>query len=645
MKKNTLGLAVATVLALSSAAMVPALAAGPAQGRIVQRALATPDAVGATRLIVKYKAGSVGSSTVAGKLTTVRQAASRIGLRQSAATSGRSAAALDASHVRKLALGADAIRLSRKLSESEASSLVAALRADASVEYAQVDRMMRAVEDFAAPASMTSMLAAASGAVTPQAIPNDPYFSVYQWHYDDPNGGINAPAAWDLSTGTGTVVAVLDTGILPTHPDLASGAHILPGYDFISDAFVSRRPTDDRVPGALDYGDWNPVASECYAGSPVEDSSWHGTHTAGTVGELTNNGSGGAGVAYNAQVLPVRVLGRCGGYTSDIADAIAWASGAPIAGIPNNANPAEVINLSLGGGGACEAYEQAAINTAVANGSLVVISAGNQNANSSGYSPGNCQNVVTVGATRITGGRASYSNYGANVDISGPGGGGSQDAGNSGWDGFVFSTGWDGATTPESGAGVYIYTGMAGTSMAAPHVTAVAALVQSALIENGKDPLTPAALETLLKETARTFPVTIPASTPIGTGIVDAKAALDKALEEPCDPATEVCGPVATPLVNKVNVTGLSGAAGSEKLYSFEATAGSVLSIMTLGGSGNVSLYVSFDEEPAAASSDFKSTRPGNSETVRITAPQAGTYYIKLVGAAAYSGVTLVARQ
>ena len=296
MKKNTLGLAVATVLALSSAAMVPALAAGPAQGRIVQRALATPDAVGATRLIVKYKAGSVGSSTVAGKLTTVRQAASRIGLRQSAATSGRSAAALDASHVRKLALGADAIRLSRKLSESEASSLVAALRADASVEYAQVDRMMRAVEDFAAPASMTSMLPAASGAVTPQAIPNDPYFSVYQWHYDDPNGGINAPAAWDLSTGTGTVVAVLDTGILPTHPDLANGAHILPGYDFISDAFVSRRPTDDRVPGALDYGDWNPVASECYAGSPVEDSSWHGTHTAGTVGELTNNGNGGAGV-------------------------------------------------------------------------------------------------------------------------------------------------------------------------------------------------------------------------------------------------------------------------------------------------------------------------------------------------------------
>lgn len=647
MKKNKLGLAVATVVMLSSAAIVPAFAAGPAQGRIVHRTQIASDAVGATRLIVKYKNGSASSGTVAGKLTTVRQAAARIGLRQSAATGTKAAVPLSASHVRKLALGADAIKLSRGLSASETNALVAALRADASVEYAQVDRMMRAVEDFSAPVSMTSMLAAASGRVTPQAIPNDPYFSVYQWHYDDPNGGINTPAAWDLSTGTGTVVAVLDTGILPAHPDLGSGTHILPGYDFITDAFVSRRPTDDRAPGALDQGDWNPVAGECYAGSPVQESSWHGTHTAGTVGELANNGSGGAGVAYNAQVLPVRVLGRCGGYTSDIADAIAWASGAPIAGVPNNANPAEVINLSLGGAGACETYEQAAINTAVANGSLVVISAGNQNANSSGYSPGNCQNVVTVGATRITGGRASYSNYGANVDIAAPGGGGGQDTGNGGWDGYVFSTGWDGATTPESGAGEFIYTGMAGTSMSAPHVTAVAALVQSALIANDKDPLTPAALETLLKTTARTFPVTIPANTPIGTGIVDAKAALDKALEEPCDPATEVCGPVATPLVNKVNVTGLSGAAGSEKLYSFEATAGSVLSFMTLGGSGNVSLYVSFEEEPSATSYDFKSSRPGNSETVRINAPhtQTGTYYIKLVGETAYSGVTLVARQ
>ncbi|MEP6906639.1 MAG: S8 family serine peptidase [Pseudoxanthomonas sp.] len=646
MKKNTLGLAVATAMLLSSAAITPALAAGPAQARIIDKpGHAQPASVGTNRLIVKYREGSAGARNVAGKLTTVRQAASRIGLRQSAATGGKIAVPLSVGHVRKLGLGADALQLSRGLNAAETSALLAELRADASVEYVQVDRMMRAVENLSAPASMTAMLAAAGTKTAPQAVPTDPSYATYQWHFFNPNGGINAPAAWDISTGTGTVVAVLDTGILPNHVDLANGSHLLPGYDFITDAFVSRRPTDDRVPGAQDYGDWNPVAGECGAGSTVQDSSWHGSHTAGTVGELTNNGRGGAGVAYNAQILPVRVLGRCGGYTSDIADAIAWASGAPIAGVPDNANPAEVINLSLGGGGACEAYEQAAINTAVANGSVVVISAGNSNANSSGYSPGNCQNVITVGASRITGGRAWYSNYGANVDIAGPGGGGADDAGNGGWDGYVFSTGWDGTTTPESGAGVYIYAGMAGTSMSAPHVSAVAALVQSALIEDGRDPLTPAAMEALLKQTARPFPVVIPSGTPIGSGIVDARAALEKALEVPCDPATEVCGPVATPLLNKVNVTNLSGSAGSEKLYSFTATAGSVLSIMTLGGSGNVSLYVSFDEEPTATDNDFRSTRPGNSETVRITAPQAGTYYVKLVGTAAYSGVTLVARQ
>jgi serine protease len=473
--------------------------------------------------------------------------------------------------------------------------------------------------------------------------PNDPRFATHQWHLTNPDGGINAPAAWDISTGQGIVVAVLDTGILAGHPDMGSGTHILEGYDFITDPFVSRRATDERVPGALDQGDWNPVAGECYAGSPVRNSSWHGTHTAGTVAELTNNGLGGAGVAFDAQILPVRVLGRCGGYTSDIADAMVWASGGTIPGVAANTNPAEVISLSLGGSGACEAYEQAAINTAVANGAIVVIAAGNDNGNTADYSPGNCANVVTVGATRITGGRASYSNYGAGIDLSGPGGGGGQDTGNDGWDGYVFQAGYSGTTTPTSG--VYQYAGMAGTSMSTPHVAGVAALVQSALVANDKPTLTPAALETLLKETARPFPVAIPASTLMGTGIVDAKAALDKALEEPCDPEVETCGPVAVSLTNKVNVTGLSGAAASEKLYSFEATAGSVLTFMTLGGTGNVSLYVSFDEEPTTTASDFKSTRPGNSETVRITAPQAGTYYIKLVGAGAYSGVTLVARQ
>ncbi|WP_176735109.1 S8 family serine peptidase, partial [Stenotrophomonas sp. BIIR7] len=257
--------------------------------------------------------------------------------------------------------------------------------------------------------------------------------------------------------------------------------------------------------------------------------------------------------------------------------------------------------------------------------------------NASGYRPASCANVISVGATRITGGIASYSNFGAVVDLSGPGGGGGVD-GNPG--GYVWQAGYNGLTTPTSGA--YSYMGMGGTSMASPHVAAVAALVQGALASAGKDPLTPAQLETLLKQSARTFPVTIPAATPIGSGIVDAKAALDKALEEPC---TVDCAPDATPLTNRVAVTGLSGAGGSETLYSFEAAAGKTVSFLTYGGSGNVSLYVSAGEEPSATDFDAKSARPGNSETVRFTAPVAGTYYIKLVGESAFSGVSIQAVQ
>jgi serine protease len=438
-----------------------------------------------------------------------------------------------------------------------------------------------------------------------------------------------------VSQGEGVVVAVIDTGILPNHEDFSG--NLLEGYDFISDAETSRRPTDARVPGALDYGDWVENDNECYTGSLAEDSSWHGTHVAGTVAEATNNGVGMAGVAYKAKVLPVRVLGKCGGSLADIADAITWASGGTVAGIPANANPAEIINMSLGGSGACDPVYQAAINGAVSRGTLVVVAAGNAGGNVANARPANCNNVVAVGATRITGGITYYSNYGAAVDLSAPGGGGSVD-GNPG--GYIWQAISSSTTSPELGTSDY--GGKGGTSMSSPHVAAVAALVQSARIANNRDAFTPAQLETLLKETARKFPVTIPAATPIGTGIVDAKAALAKALEEEC---TENCGPTAIPLTNKVAVGGLSGAGGSEVLYSFDAQAGKVLSLLTYGGSGNVSVYVSQGKEPTATVFDAKSTRPGNSETVRFTAPVAGTYYIKLVGESAFSGVSVIANQ
>lgn len=604
---------------LAAAVLSLTVGVGAAQavnGQVVKQPArqATAEQQASDGIVIKYRTNSAAASDSSAKLSVVQSALSRAAL--SGGTSR--ASTLNPQVVRRLGVGADLVKLKSKLSGAELQKVLAELKADPSVQYAVANvRLQRAAD------------------VQPALVPNDPGYQQYQWNFFNAVGGVNAPPAWDISQGEGVVVAVLDTGILPGVPDF--GTNLLAGYDFISDKESSRRPTDGRAPGATDYGDWVENDNECYPGSLAEDSSWHGTHVAGTVAQETNNGTGTAGIAHKAKVLPVRVLGKCGGSLADIADAITWASGGTVAGIPANPNPAEIINMSLGGSGSCDPLYQEAINGAVSRGTTVVVAAGNQAGNAANYRPASCNNVVVVGATRVTGGITYYSNYGAAVDLSAPGGGGSVD-GNP--NGYIWQIASDAATTPDSGT--WIYMGLGGTSMSSPHVAAVGALVQSALAAKGKAPLTPAALETLLKQTTRKFPVTIPAATPIGSGILDAKAALDKALEEEC---TENCGPTATPLTNKVAVGGLSGAGGSTALYSFEAQAGKVLSLLTYGGSGNVSVYVSQGKEPTATVYDAKSTRPGNSETVRFTAPVSGTYYIKLVGESAFSGVSVVANQ
>lgn len=589
------------------------------------------------RFIITYKAGSAARNNAAAVARNAGLALSRAGI----STKARPASAV---YLRKLAIGADLVKTSRQLDRVDAETFMRQIAADPAVASVTVDRLRRPVRDLRAPAGLQ-----------PQAFtPNDTYYGNYQWHLKAPDGtatvngvanagGSNVNNAWDLADGNGVVIAVLDTGIT-AHPDVdtsLAGA----GYDFISDAFVSGRETDDRVPGGWDQGDWTteePWLSECTnAENPPEASSWHGTHVASTAGaERTNNGSGMAGVAYNAKILPVRVLGHCGGYDSDINDAIVWAAGGHVDGVPDNANPAQVINLSLGGTGTCAAGDPAAQAIALANslGATVVVSAGNSNANAANYSPASCPGAITVAATGIYSKRAYYSNYGSVVEIAAPGGGVYANDGSSGAqinDGFVWQAVNGGDTVP---AATYGYIGYAGTSQAAPHVAGTVALMQGVRADAGLPPLTPAEVLSILQSTAHA-PSVAPTQ-PIGAGIVDAAAAVTKAIEPPC---TENCGPVATPLTNKVEVKGLSGTSGNDKLYSFEAQAGKVLSIMTYSGSGDVSVYVSRGVEPTSTANDAKSVRPGNSETVRFTAPQAGTYYIKLSGT--YSGLTLVARQ
>ncbi|MEE1622513.1 S8 family serine peptidase [Zafaria sp. J156] len=327
--------------------------------------------------------------------------------------------------------------------------------------------------------------------------PNDARYGE-QWGYHGANG-LRMPAAWDVSRGAGSVVAVLDTGIT-SHADL--NANVLPGYDFVSDP-AAARDGNGRDNNPLDEGDWY-NAGEC-GSSQGGSSSWHGTHVAGTVAAVSNNSTGVAGTAPDAKIVPVRVLAKCGGMLSDIADAITWASGGAVSGVPANPNPAHVINMSLGGGGACGTTYQNAINGAVSRGTTVVVAAGNEAQNAANVRPANCNNVVTVASSNPSGGPSYFTNFGSAIDVTAPGGD-TRVAG-----GGILSTVNTGSTVP-AGQGYAFYQG---TSMATPHVAGIVAMMKA------KSPsLTPAAVETALKNGTRAMPggCTIGC----GAGLVDA---------------------------------------------------------------------------------------------------------------------------
>jgi serine protease len=579
-------------------------------------------------------------------------------------------------HQLRLAVGADVVRSNRKLDRARAEKLMRRLASHPDVEYVEVDKLNK-----------------------PFGAANDSYYS-QQWGYFNATAGIRADQAWDLGNGAGVVVAVLDTGIT-NHSDL--NANVIAGYDFIKDVTIAN-DGNGRDADAHDPGDWAP-AGACGAGSTAQNSSWHGTHVAGTIAAVTNNAKGVAGTAGGAKIMPLRVLGRCGGYTSDISDAIVWASGGAVSGLPANPNPAEVISLSLGGTGACSSTEQAAINSAVNRGTTVVVAAGNENANVSTSSPANCQNVIAVGAITSTGQRASYSNYGAGVDVAAPGS-------------SILSTINKGTQAP----GAEGYASYSGTSMATPHVSGVVALMQS----YASTPKTPAQIESLLKSSARAFPVAI--SQPLGAGIVDARAAMVAARGSTTttppanvapvanfsvssngltasftDASTDSDGSIAsrtwsfgdgststatnpshtyaaagtytvtetvkdnagasssksasvtvasgsttggttggTVLSNGVAVTLPAKSTGWSSTYTLVVPAGrSTLTVSISGGTGDADLYVRFGSSPTATVYDCRPYKTGNAETCTFNAPKAGTWYVRTRVYKAYSGVSL----
>lgn len=413
-------------------------------------------------------------------------------------------AAVDPQRLRPVSPTLHLLTLPAELSKAQASALLSSIRRDPDVVAVEPDQ----------PVQQHS------------ATPNDPGFSDHQYQSAQPVGqwylkanagevrsAINAQGAWPYSQGDNAIViAVLDTGVLFDHPDLRranAGGRLLPGYDFVSadigGSFMRANDGDGWDADPSDPGDWiddtlladNPTA---LSGCSVGKSSWHGTRTSALVGSLSQNGVGIAGVDWRARLLPVRVLGRCGGYTSNIVAGLRWAAGLPIADVPDNPTPAKIINLSLGHVGGCSQIEQATIDELTARGIVVVASAGNNQG--AVESPGNCRGVIAVGGLRHVGTKVGFSSFGAEVAISAPGGNcvniGAQQPCL-----YSIDTATNaGSAEPAENTYTTQLKNNVGTSFAAPLVAGVAGLLLAV-----NNTLTPAQVRAAIQGSASPFPV------------------------------------------------------------------------------------------------------------------------------------------
>jgi serine protease len=344
--------------------------------------------------------------------------------------------------------GVAVYRFAEPMPASELALAVGALNLSASVAWAEPDLVMQHQAE--------------------PPLPNDPDFGD-QWHLwkdgTSKDFSVEAPAGWQYTTGrSDVVVAVLDTG-WTKHPDLDNRQ--VNGYDFVSDPEIGN-DGDGRDSDASDPGDWISASDQYgyFSDCDRTDSSWHGTHVAGIIAAERGNNRGVSGVAPDVRVMGVRVLGKCGGLTSDIAAAIRWSAGESVGGVMENRTPAKVINLSLGSTGSCGNTFREAIRSAQSRGTVVVAAAGNEGSPISGASPANCPGVISVVATNPSGTRTSWSNYGTGslaASIAAPGE-------------SILSTINTGRQGPSSPG----YDRMSGTSMAAPVAAAAVALLMSA---------------------------------------------------------------------------------------------------------------------------------------------------------------------
>ena len=509
------------------------------------------------RVIVRYRAGTALAlaGTAAGRAQHAARLASRLAL---PLTDGR----VLGQHTQGLH--------GRGLSSRQ---LVARLQAQPDVEWAVVDRRR---------------------SITGQ-VPNDPFYgagqisitpTVGQWYLRPPDStflsAINAEGAWAISTGSSSItVAVLDTGVRFDHPDLAG--KLWPGYDFVRNTISADGDGPDA--DASDPGDWSTASDTCGAGN----SSWHGTQVAGLIGAASDNAIGMAGVGRNVMVLPVRVLGKCGGYDTDIIAGMRWAAGlsnSPVA----NPHKAQVINLSLGAVGSCSSAYRAAIAEITAAGVVVVVAAGNQTGLAVNE-PANCPGAIAVAGVRHAGTKVGYSSLGPEVAVAAPAGNCVNETGACLYP--LLTT--DNASTTSPGANVYSSSSnpSLGTSFASPLVAGTAALMLSA-----NPALTPAQVKTALQATARSFPTTgaqangtktcvAPNALPqvecycttstCGAGLLDSAAAVARAAATTVAPAAVIARSTDQPTTGTTVFLDGTPSSVSAKAYRWSITEGANL--------------------------------------------------------------------
>jgi serine protease len=497
---------------LAAAGLLGAAVSGE-QNKLISRKAPSADASSTSaRVIVKYRnnasvlstgratAQSVGSSTAAGP-----QLASTMGARLGFTLSD----------------GRPISGNSQVLMASGMSSQVLAdkLAADSDVEWAVVDQRRFALGTYT---------------------PNDPLYAdnqtsttpvAGQWYLRAPTtsikSAIDVETAWATTQGSSSVVvAVLDTGIIKAHPDLSS--KLVSGYDFISDSTVAN-DGGGRDSDPSDPGDWVTTAesaSGTLQGCDVGDSSWHGTQTASLIGAATNNGVGMAGVAPNVMIMPVRVLGKCGGYDSDIQAGMRWAAGLSGTGVTAPTTPAKVINMSLGSSGSCSVAYQTVVSELTAAGVVVVAAAGNDGL--AVGTPANCSGVVGVVGLRHSGTKVGFSDLGSAATIAAPAGNCVNSSGTCVYP--IITATNTGTTSPSTNTYSDGSNYAVGTSFSAPLVSGTAALMMSA-----NTSLTPGEVTSLLKSSATAFPGA-------ETGVAACQTPSGTAQTSECYCTTSTCG-------------------------------------------------------------------------------------------------------